>query len=322
MEATYILDCGHHTLKYTALSKNSRRNVEVLIKERRSECDACDTGDERFRHCVPQLLSDELHTDEDLTLLLLLDTLHSQKSKAALLYSCFEQFGCKRVCLHYSACTGLYAAGETSGVVVDLGYAGAQLTSVYSGSVATATSARLSSVGTRSVDDELRRLLRGNVTEKTLDLVKTHCCSLREREELAPELALPDGSVLAYEDLKSELYKATSAILYSTTSSVPDSLRAVYQKHSILFPDSASWLQLGGGSLIRGVDEVLKRAMTHALLCHSPKQLHLKAVTHAPVTGGIILSQLNIFKSMCIDVSEYEEYGPEGSLRMQVVDAR
>ncbi|KAG5497464.1 hypothetical protein JIQ42_03950 [Leishmania sp. Namibia] len=322
MEATYIVDCGHHTLKYAGLSKRCRRTREVLIKERRNECNAYVADDERFRHCVPQLLSEELHTDEDLTLLLLLDTFHSQKSKAALLYSSFEQFGCKRVCLHYTACAGLYAAGETSGIVVDLGYVGAQLTSVHKGTVETAMSTRLSSVGTQRLDGELRRLLGGDTTEKTLDLVKAQHCSLTEREELAPELTLPDGSVLPYEDLKSGLYKASNALLYSTTSSVPDSLRTVYQKHAIRFPDSSSWLLLGGGSLVSGVDEVLTRAMTHPLSCHSPKQLHLKDVTHAPVSGGIILSQLNVFKSMCIDVSDYEEYGPEGCLRMQVVDAR
>ncbi|XQJ28835.1 actin-like protein, putative [Leishmania guyanensis] len=323
MEATYIVDCGHHTLKYAGLSKRNRKAVQVLIKERRSECNAYVTDEERFRQCVPQLLSGELRSDEDLTLILLLDTHHSQKSKATLLYACFEQFGCKKVCLHYTACTGLYAAGETSGVVVDLGYAGVQLTSVHKGAVQTAISTRLSSVGTRSLDDELHRLLHGSATEETLRHVKTHCCSLTERDEMVPELTLPDGSVFPHDDLKrSELHRATKALLYSTTSSVPETLRMVYQKHSIRFSDSTSWVQLGGGSLISGVDEALTRAMAHPLCRHSAKQLHLKDVTHAPVSGGIILSQLNVFKSMCIGVADYEEYGPDGCLHMQVVDAR
>lgn len=323
MEATYIVDCGHHTLKYAGLSKWNRKTVEVLVKERRSECNAYVTDDERLRQCVPQLLSGELRADEELTLILLLDTFHSQKSKAALLYSCFEQFGCKKVCLHYTASAGLYAAGETSGLVVDLGYAGVQLTSVQQGTVQTSMSTRLSSVGTRSVDGELHRLLRGDMTEATLHLVKTHCCSLMERDELVPQLTLPDGSVFPYDDrTRSELHRATSALLYSTTSSVPDTLRTIYQKHSIRFPDSTSWVQLGGGSLISGVNEVLTTAMTHPLFRPAHQQLHLKDVTHAPVSGGIILSQLNVFKSMCIGVSDYEEYGPDGCLRMQVVDSR
>ncbi|KAG5499427.1 hypothetical protein JKF63_07990 [Porcisia hertigi] len=323
MEATYIMDCGHHTLKYAGVSKRSRKAVDVHIKERPSECNAYVTDDERFRQSVPLLLSGELCADEDLTLMLLLDTFHSQKSKARLLYSCFEQFGCKKVCLHYTACAGLYAAGETSGVVVDIGYAGVQFTSVHKGTVQTAVSARLSSVGTRSLDGELHRLLRGDIADKTLDLVKMHCCSLKERDEVVPELTLPDGYVIPSEDLKmSELRRATRALLYSTTSSVPDTLRTIYQKHSIGFPDSTSWLQLGGGSLISGVNEVLTTAVSHTLCRHFPTQLHLKDVTHAPVSGGIILSQLNVFKSMCVDASDYEEYGPEGCVRMQVVDAR
>ena len=166
MEATYIVDCGHHTIKYAGLSKHHKRTVEVLVKERRSECNAYVADDERLRQSVPQLLSGELRTDEDLTLMLLLDTFTSQKSKASLLYSCFEQFGCKRVCLHYTASTGLYAAGETSGVVVDIGYAGVQLSSVCKGVAQTALSARLSSVGTRSLDCELHKLTRSDVTEE------------------------------------------------------------------------------------------------------------------------------------------------------------
>ncbi|KAK7200220.1 actin-like protein [Novymonas esmeraldas] len=323
MDATYIVDCGHHTLKYAGVSKRNRRAVEVLVKERRSEVNAYVADGERFRECVPQLLSDELRTDEDLTLLLLLDTYHSQKSKASLLYSCFEQFGCKRVCLHYTACAGLYAAGETSGVVVDVGYAGVQITSVYKGAVQTAMSARLSSVGTRSLDSELQRLVRGDMPEDVLHLVKTHCCSLTERDAPVAELTLPDGSVFPHEDLRqSELHRATSALLYSTTSSAPDTLRAVYQKHSIRFPDAAAWLPLGGGSLIHGAEEVLAAGMSHPLCRHAPRQLHVREVTHAPVSGGTILSQLNVFKSMCVGASDYEEYGPDGCVRMQVVDVR
>ncbi|KPI87727.1 putative actin-like protein [Leptomonas seymouri] len=323
METTYIVDCGHHTIKYAGLSKRNKRTVEVLVKEQRSACNAYVTDDERLRQCVPQLLSGELRTDEELTLMLLLDTLTAQKSKASLLYSCFEQFGCKKVCLHYTACTGLYAAGETSGVVVDIGYAGVQLSSVHKGVVQTALSSRLASVGTRSLDCELHKLLRCDVTGEALHLIKAQCCSLTERAEPQRDVTLPDGTVFPNKGLtRSELHKASSALLFSTTSSTPDSLRLVFQKHSILYPDSTSWLRLGGGSQIDGVEEVLGTAMTHPLCRHTPKELHLKDATHGPVSGGIILSQLNVFKSMCIGVSDYEEYGPDGCVRMQVVDAR
>ncbi|KAL7695198.1 actin-like protein [Lotmaria passim] len=323
MEATYIVDCGHHTIKYAGLSKHHKRTVEVLVKERRSECNAYVADDERLRQSVPQLLSGELRTDEDLTLMLLLDTFTSQKSKASLLYSCFEQFGCKRVCLHYTASTGLYAAGETSGVVVDIGYAGVQLSSVCKGVAQTALSARLSSVGTRSLDCELHKLTRSDVTEETLHLIKTRCCAMTEREEPLPAFTLPDGTIFPYDGLtRSELHRASSALLFSTTSSVPDTLRLVFQKHSLRCPDSTSWLRLGGGAQIEGVGEVLMTAMTHPLCRRTPKELHLKDVTHGPVSGGIILSQLNVFKSMCIGVGDYEEYGPDGCVRMQVVDAR
>ncbi|KPA80706.1 putative actin-like protein [Leptomonas pyrrhocoris] len=323
METTYIVDCGHHTIKYAGLSKRSKRTVEVLVKERRSECNAYVADDERLRQSVPQLLSGELRTDEELTLMLLLDTFASQKSKASLLYSCFEQFGCKKVCLHYTACTGLYAAGETSGVVVDIGYAGVQLSSVYKGVVQTALSSRLTSLGTRSLDCELHRLLRSDVTEEALHRIKAQCCSLTEREEPQPDLTLPDGTVFPSKGLKrSELHRASNALLFSTTSSVPDSMRLIFQKHSIRYPDSTSWLRLGGGSQIDGVEEVLGSAMAHPLCRHTPKELHLKDATHGPVSGGIILSQLNVFKGMCVGAGDYEEYGPDGCVRMQVVDAR
>lgn len=323
MEATYIVDCGHHTIKYAGLSKRNKRTVEVLVKERRSPCNAYVADDERLRQSVPQLLSGELRTDEDLTLMLLLDTLTSQKSKAALLHSCFESFGCKKVCLHYTACTGLYAAGETSGVVVDVGYAGVQLSSVYQGAAQTALSCRLSSVGTRSLDCELHKLLPSGATEEAMDLMKAQCCGLAEQTEPLADLTLPDGTTLPCSALKrSEVHAASSALLFSTTSSVPDTLRLVFQKHVIRHPDAASWLRLGGGAQMDGVAEVLQTALTHPLCRHTPKELHLKDATHGPVSGGIILSQLNVFKSMCIGVSDYEEYGPDGCVRMQVVDAR
>lgn len=323
MDVTCVVDCGHHTVKYAALTRRGRHGAEAVVKERRSACNAYVADDERFRQCVPLVLSEELRAEEDLTLMLLLDSFHSQKAKAALLYSCFEQFGCKQACLHYTACTGLYAAGETSGLVIDLGYAGVQLTSVCKGAVQTALSARLASVGTRSLDGELQRLVRGDMTEEALHLIKTSCCSLTGRDEPVPQLTLPDGTVFPYDELKrSELHRATRALLYSTTSSVPDTLRATYQKHGICCPDATAWLQLGGGSLIGGVDEVLATAMAHPLRRHAPKQLHLKDVTHAPVSGGMILSQLNVFKSMCVTASDYEECGPDGCARMQVVDVR
>jgi hypothetical protein len=323
MEATYIVDCGHHTIKYAGLSKRNKRTVEVLVKERRSECNAYVADDERLRQCVPQLLSGELRTDEELTLMLLLDTFTSQKSKASLLYSCFESFGCKKVCLHYTACTGLYAAGETSGVVVDIGYAGVQLSSVYKGVVQTALSSQLSSVGTRSLDCELHRLLRRDVTEESLHLIKSQCCAVREREEPLPDLTLPDGTVFPCKGLtRSELHAASGALLFSTTSSVPDTFRLVFQKHTLCHADATSWLRLGGGAQIDGVEEVLQTALAHPLNRHTPKELLLKDTTHGPVSGGIILSQLNVFKSMCIGVGDYEEYGPDGCVQMQVVDAR
>lgn len=323
MEATYVVDCGHHTTKYAGLSKRNKRTVEVLVKERRSGCNAYVADDERLRQSLPQLLSGELRTDEELTVMLLLDTFISQRSKASLLHACFEQFGCKKVCLHYTACTGLYAAGETSGVVVDVGYAGVQLSSVYKGVVQTQNSSRLLSVGSRSLDCELHKLLPLDVSEEGLQLVKTQCCTVAEGAESLPDVTLPDGTVFSCGgERRHELHKASSALLNSTTSSVPDTLRLVFQKHTIRHPDSTSWLRLGGGAQISGVEEVLGTALAHPLCRHTPKELRLKDATHAAVSGGIILSQLNVFKSMCIGVGDYEEYGPDGCVRMQVVDTR
>lgn len=323
MESTCIVDCGRHTTKYAVLSKRNRKGVEVQVKEWRAEVtNDDDTADALARRCIPAILNDQLTEGEDLTLVLLLDTLVPPRVKASLMYTCFEQFGCHKASLHYTSCTALYASGETSGIAVDVGFNGVRITPVLNGVPQTVLSADLSSVGSRKVDAALSALLPCSPSDDLLRSVKERYCFLNQPESDLAAMVLPDGSVFTPPFSVEEVRVAAQSLLYSSVASVPDTLRYTLQKCCSIYSQPKNWLRFGGASRMSGVGDILSSAIQSPLSGSPLQELNLRSYTHAPVSGAMILSQLNIFKSICVDVADYEEDGPDRCVHLQVVDAR
>lgn len=325
-----MVDCGHHSIKYGAITHRHRKDAQNTPKTLSRAVATCDPVTAlEWSSTIPTLLANEVGEDEHLVLFLLLDTLTAQPQKEALLSACFEQMEAAKVCLGYTATTALFAAGETSGVVLDVGYASARITPVVRGIPELTLSSELSSLGAHAVDDALRAAFREagepTTSDTFLTAVKSQCCWVGsgEKPDTVDEVALPDGSILPMALSSTALEAASSRLLTSTRASATNSLLHTWEKATLLHPDVSQWVRCGGAAGMAGVGPTVADVVSKAgMVSGPPRELHVRDHATASVEGGVILTHLNTFKKMCIDSTDYEEEGPQRCLHQRITDWR
>ncbi|RNF03990.1 actin-like protein [Trypanosoma rangeli] len=327
MDITFVADYGSHTVKHACFSKFDKTlGVDVGVSETPSVAYVEDALDIVLlgRH-LAELLSNSCPEDSGLTLSLLTDVLLPQRKRELILKCCFEYLDAKRVFLGYAAATALFSAGETTGMSIDVGYCGVRFVPVVHGIVQTSLCAAVQSVGARATDCVLSRYLP-EAEEPLLWALKSSACWVGEEAVALPSrLTLPDGNSLPFPLSYAVCKEAGEALLFHTPHiSAPFAVHHAYQKSLIEFSSLNQWVLVGGASVVRGVREVFRGALSHAVSpSHvTPRRLQVKAPMHAALSGGVIVSQLSSFKGMCVHAAEYAEEGPHRCIHLKAVDGR
>ncbi|RNF08061.1 actin-like protein [Trypanosoma conorhini] len=327
MDVTFVVDYGSHTVKHACFSKSDKTlGVDVGVSEASSMAyleDALDVVP-LGRH-LAELLSDSCPAEAGLTLSLLTDVLLPQWKRELILKCCFEYLDAKCVFLGYAAATALFSAGETTGMSIDVGYRGVRFVPVVHGIVQTSLSAAVQSVGARGTDQVLSRHLP-EAEEPLLRELKSSACWVGEESVALPSrLTLPDGNSLPFPLSSAVCREAGEALLFHAPHiNAPFALHHAHQKSLIEFPSLNQWVLFGGASVVKGVREVVRGSLSHAVspLHVTPRRLQVKVPMHASISGGVILSQLSSFKGMCVHAAEYAEEGPHRCLHLKATDGR
>ncbi|EAN84931.1 putative actin-like protein [Trypanosoma cruzi] len=327
MDITFVADCGSHTVKHACFSKTDKTlGFDSGVSEVPSTAyldDALDVV--LFGRQLAELLSDSCPVDSGLTLSLLLDVLLPQWKRELILKCCFEYLDAKRVFLGYAAATALFSVGKTTGIGMDVGYRGVRFVPVVNGIVQTSLCAEVQSVGARGADCVLNRHLP-EAEEPILRALKSSACWVGEEPVALPSrLTLPDGNSLPFPISFAACREAGEALLFHQPHiSAPVAVHYAYQKSLMDFPFLNEWVLFGGASAVKGVREVFRGALSHAVapLQVTPHHLQAKVPMHAPLSGCVILSQLSSFKGMCVHAAEYEEEGPHRCIHLKAVDGR
>mmetsp|Transcript_15313 Transcript_15313/g.21850 ORF Transcript_15313/g.21850 Transcript_15313/m.21850 type:complete len:392 (-) Transcript_15313:330-1505(-) len=243
----------------------------------------------------------------------------------------FEKFGSPALFFAPPAVLSLYAAGRTTGVVLDVGEGVSHCVPVYEG-FALHHSVSRSDIAGRDVTENLQLLLRRSgiafTTTAEADLVKNmkekvcYVSSKAAKEEnigdrkSSPEspYQLPDGSIV---NISSERYMAPEILfnpmlIGSEEMGVADTLMNSIMKSDIdLRPTLFSQVVLAGGSTCtpgfgeRLLSEIRSQAPAHTRI----KIVAPAERIHSAWVGGSILSSLATFKNMWVTRKDHSEYG-------------
>ncbi|CCW67264.1 unnamed protein product [Phytomonas sp. Hart1] len=339
MESIVIVDAGRHSVKYLSTSKRNRRKEGdkcIFNDISPTMTQAVDVSLADWNEVLPKVLSREVDPADDLTLFILTQPLFSRRDRELLFTTCFEYLGAKKVCLGYAPVAAHFAAGEVSGVNVDIGFSAVRITPIYQGIPCTAISEVYPTIGAAHVDEELARYYTVGPLPQELTALKSQVCWIGRHDcendekwdnesgfsRFVDEITLPDGSCARVPFGPHDALQAGRRLLYNSTVSLPDSFQSIYQSFSIEFHNCPYWSLFGGASDMFGVNDTLTRALSGSLPLTDPIQLRLRNSCNAPVEGASIVSQLNTFKSMCVGVESYEEDGPERCVHSKILDSR
>jgi len=257
----------------------------------------------------------------------------------------FESFNVPALCLNNTAALSLYAAGRTTGVVLDVGYDVTHAVPVHDG-YALPHAVQRWDVGGRDLTEHLNKMLaeRGHVftTPAEREIVRdikehlTYVAAVYDTEEqkatataaaVERDCELPDGSILTVGKerfccpeplfrpsmLAASTGTGSGAGRESQAGGVHELVyQAISKADAELRADLYANIVLAGGStMFRGFAERLARELT-AL---APPTMHVKLVAspdrkYSVWTGGSILAALPAFAPLCITKPEYDECGP------------
>lgn len=237
----------------------------------------------------------------------------------------FETFRVPAVCFSMQAVLSLYAAGRTTGLVLDCGEGCTTAVPVYEGFAVTSAITR-SDIGGSDVTDQLQLLLRRNgvalTTSAEREIVremKEKVCEVDPRPRMdaahlatAPNVTyrLPDGNVLT---LGSERSRAAEvlfcpSIIGSEDSGVPDVIMRSVSKCDLEIRSTLlqSIVLSGGSTLLRGFGDrllsELKKTAPHGTklrITASPERQYTTWI------GGSILASLSTFSTMWVTAQDY-----------------
>lgn len=257
----------------------------------------------------------------------------------------FEHLGVPALHMAPQATLSLYAAGKTTGLVLDIGDGVAQCVPVYEG-LAVRSAVVRSEVAGRAISRRLELLLRRagfhaqtSAEKEVVREIKERCCYVssdasRDEHALSASLArkgtlptanladaaprtyrLPDGSPVR---LEGERFRATEALFDPSVlgSEEPGAAELVALACRRADLDLRSTLcesvvLAGGSTLFPGFGERLVKDLRSKL--DPGTAIRVRAPPERALScwiGGSILASLATFKSMWILRSEYDEHGP------------
>lgn len=252
----------------------------------------------------------------------------------------FETFNTPAFYSVVTAVLSLYATGRTTGVVLDSGEGVTHVVPVYEGYAIQHAIKRVDIAG-----DDLTHYMTQLLTEKGYQFttsseyyivraIKEELCYVAENyevelkqgnsssgsEPLEASYTLPDGNVIT---IGSERFRCPEVLFLPSLAGF-EALSLHELVHSSIMEceidvrrDFLKNIILAGGStLFRGFSERLKKELQVLF----PSTLEI--LIHAPVTrkhsawiGGAVLSSLSTFQQMWISKEEYDEGGPDYSMR-------
>lgn len=362
MDFSLIVDPGAFSVKYAGQAKRNRRKdwADSQVREMSTATASLDASvdcEALQLQTLARLVSAEVQQGEDLSLVLLVDTLASRRLRESLFQVAFEHLGAKKVAMCFTAATALFAAGETTGVAVDLGFFGVRVTPVDRGVPVVAQATGCASVGCAAIDASILEIIRAadpDAAARITDAAswaevtrqpayaqaKGQLCSFADGaatggrtaaggdeyhnpNDPVCEFALPDGSSVRVPASPSVVSQATRPLLYSACANVPFAFRAVHQQFSLDVSDAPlPWLCFGGGAAVRGAGGELAAALETSMIGAPARQLTTRSPGHAPVEGALILTHLSSFKAMSVSLAEYGEDGPAQCVHVRCVDSR
>lgn len=282
-------------------------------------------NEEDWIKTVSRILTSSISQDEELNILFLLDTFTSVQLKERLIYAGFEHFGAKRICLEYSASASLLSCGEVSGTVIDVGYTGMRLTTVKGGIPVVEHSISLDDVGAFYAEAEFYSLLPKAEQEQ---VPLWH--SLMPQIMTSPAggdvnqtrmVTLPDGTSVEVPLSSDSINQAASRIFSSHLNNGLDDAWSI-TAHAFNVGASTRFLRFGGAAEWSDFSSKLHVTLAPFSLGKKSQELFNRNPVTSPVAGGSILSQLAVFKSMCVSDEDYSEDGPHGCVRNYRTDSR
>lgn len=328
METTLIADCGRHSTKYSLISKRNKWTSEVQVKLNSTDQLTSSTIDEEdWLNTLPSILDSTIIGEDELRLLFLLNPLCPRQQKEALLIAAFEQYGARKVCLECTAPASLFSCGETSGIVVDVGYTAVRITPVLKGIPAAELSTSLYGVGSFFTESELISSLSESYPAQEIgwrsymNQIMPEVGGEASVSGCRTEIALPDGSLLPLSFSSSTISRAADRLLLSGESDVLDTAWYTLMK-SINTEANSHFLRSGGAAHWHICATKLATSFNRSITPTTPSEVLSKNSLHSSVVGGSILSQLSCFKNMCISVEDYNDEGPHGCVRQYSTDPR
>lgn len=245
----------------------------------------------------------------------------------------FEQFNVPALYISIQAILTLYAAGRTTGVVMDSGDGVTHMVPIFEGFFLPHAICRLDIAG-RDLTDYLGKILmeRGYTyttsaeREIVRDLKEEHCYialnydeeirSYKESPDNDRSFKLPDKTVITIGDERIRcpevLFKPS--LLGKESKGIDESLYETIMKCDIdLRKDLFNNIVLSGGTtMYRGIGERLTEEIKRLAPANIPVRVIAPPERKYSVwIGGSILSSLNTFQDMWITRADYDECGPE-----------
>eukprot|EP01124_Arcella_intermedia_P037183 TRINITY_DN989_c1_g4_i1.p1 TRINITY_DN989_c1_g4~~TRINITY_DN989_c1_g4_i1.p1 ORF type:complete len:362 (-),score=68.22 TRINITY_DN989_c1_g4_i1:45-1130(-) len=250
--------------------------------------------------------------------------LNPKESREKITQIYFETFSVPAMYLSVQGLLALYAAGRTTGIVVDIGEGVCDGVIVNEGYGIPHATFR-TDIGGRDLTDYMRYLLKDagytypdrEVVREIKEKVAYVALDPKKSEEECPEMTYEctDGSSVT---LDAQRWKCTEALFSPSLIGrkcvgVHEAIyRAITKCDVDIRSDLYSNIVLSGGStLFAGIEE----RITQEIMNLAPKAKKVKCVAPPerkifPWIGGSILASLSTFQSMWISKEEYDESGP------------
>lgn len=328
METTLIADCGRHSTKYSLISKRNKWTSDIQVKLHSvDQLTSKSINEEDWLNVLPSIVDTAIVEEDELTLLFLLNPLCPRQQKEALLVAAFEQYGARKVCMECTASSSLFSCGETSGIVVDVGYTAVRITPVLKGIPAVEITSSLTGVGSFFTESEIITSLSNSYPmhqvqwRSYMNQIMPEIGGETNVGGCQTEVVLPDGSSLSLSISSENISRAADRLLFSSQSDVLDTAWYTLMK-SINTEANSHFLRTGGAAHWHICTTKLSSTFNKCVTSTTPSEVLSKSSLHSSVMGGSILSQLSCFKNMCVSLEDYNEEGPHGCVRQYTTDPR